>query len=118
MRKRRGRPPLYAVPASATRVVKKYGNRRLYDTQQSRYVNLDELIDLYARDEALQVLDASTGADLTERTLRTALLAEPHRALVPTTLLRALLRYRRGRRRTDFERHLESAIASFRPKAG
>jgi|SRR5688572_32198666 len=118
MRKRRGRPPLYAVPASSARVVKKYGNRRLYDTRQSRYVNLDELMDLYARDEALRVLDASTGADLTERTLRQALLTETQRALVPTTLLRALLRYRRGRRRTDFERHLESAIAAFQHKAG
>ncbi len=117
MPKRRGRPPLYVVPATSARVVKKYGNRRLYDTRQSRYVNLDELMDLYAADDALQVLDAATGTDLTERTLRHALLAAPRRTL-PPTLLRALLRYRTGRRRTAFERHLESAIAAFHRKTG
>lgn len=118
--RRRGRPPLYRVPLTDTRIVKKYGNRRLYDTRESRYVNLDELVDLFAAEKELRVLDAASGADLTERTLRQALLSDEGKsgALVPPRLLRALLRYRRGAARTDFERYLTRAVASFEARRG
>jgi polyhydroxyalkanoate synthesis repressor PhaR len=109
--RRRGRPPVYRVPQTGTRVVKKYGNRRLYDTRASCYINLDELLDLFSAEEELQVLDAMTGEDLTERTLRQALLAEE--SVVPPLLLRAFLRYRTGAVRMDFERHLARAVARF-----
>ena len=97
-------------------MVKKYGNRRLYDTRDSRYVNLEELVELFAADEELRVLDAVTGDDLTEKTLRQAILAEESKrkiALVPPDLLRALIRYRRGANRADFERHISKAVAAF-----
>ncbi|HZS37140.1 MAG TPA: polyhydroxyalkanoate synthesis regulator DNA-binding domain-containing protein [Polyangia bacterium] len=97
-------------------MVKKYGNRRLYDTRDSRYVNLEELVELFGADEQLQVLDAVTGDDLTEKTLRQAILADENKrkiALVPPDLLRALIRYRRGASRADFERHITKAVASF-----
>ena len=111
--RRRGRPPAIAVPAGV-RVVKKYGNRRLYDTRESRYVNLDDLLELFAGDGEVRVLDAATGDDLTDRTLRQALLADERSlALVPGDLLRALVRFRRGAQRADFERHLSRALATF-----
>ena len=113
---RRGRPPAIAVPDDGPRVVKKYGNRRLYDTRESQYINLDELLDLVAKEE-VRVLDAASGEDLTERVLTQALLSDEHaeRAdpLVPAALLRALLRYRKGPRRSDFTKHLSRAVASF-----
>ena len=120
--RRRGRPPVYRVPVTDTRIVKKYGNRRLYDTRESRYVNLEQLVDLFASEEGLKVLDAASGADLTERTLRQALLSEGSQSqgrgktggsLVPPRLLRAIIRYRRGAARTDFERCLTRAVANF-----
>jgi polyhydroxyalkanoate synthesis repressor PhaR len=117
--RRRGRPPVYTVPASAGRVVKKYGNRRLYDTRESRYVNLEELMELFAEDQSLRVLDAATGEDLTERTLRQAVLTEEGasgQALMSAELLRAFLRYRRGTARAEFERHLSKAVAAFQVK--
>jgi polyhydroxyalkanoate synthesis repressor PhaR len=119
--RRRGRPPVIAVPPTGTRVVKKYGNRRLYDARESRYINLEELIELFAAEDDLRVLDALSGEDLTERTLRQALLAEEGNrkgSLFPTELLRALLRYRRGAMRADFERHLMKAVAAFTAKRG
>jgi len=109
--RRRGRPPVYRVPQTGTRVVKKYGNRRLYDTRDSCYINLDELLDLFSAEEELRVLDAMSGEDLTERTLRHALLTEE--SVMPPQILRAFLRYRTGSVRTDFERHLEKAVARF-----
>jgi polyhydroxyalkanoate synthesis repressor PhaR len=117
--RRRGRPPVIAVPITGSRVVKKYGNRRLYDARDSRYINLEELVDLFASEEDLRVLDAVSGEDLTEKTLRQAVLVEEGNrktGLVPTDVLRALLRYRRGSQRADFEKHLTRAVAAFSDK--
>ena len=66
---------MIVVPATGTRVVKKYGNRRLYDARDSRYINLEELVDLFAAEEDLRVLDAVSGEDLTDKTLRQAVLS-------------------------------------------
>jgi polyhydroxyalkanoate synthesis repressor PhaR len=108
---------MYVVRGGGSRIVKKYGNRRLYDTRASRYINLDELLDLFGADEDVRVVDAASGDDLTERTLRQALVVARH-AFVPAPLLRACLRYRHGRSRTAFERHLFAAIDAFRRRAG
>ncbi len=50
-------------------IIKKYGNRRLYDTAGSRYVNLDDIAALIREGRDVQVLDAKTGKDLTRVTL-------------------------------------------------
>ncbi|HEY1416654.1 MAG TPA: polyhydroxyalkanoate synthesis regulator DNA-binding domain-containing protein, partial [Myxococcaceae bacterium] len=50
-------------------LVKKYGNRRLYDTEESRYVRLDEIADRIRGGADVQVVDAKSGADLTAPTL-------------------------------------------------
>src|ERR1700741_3530418 len=50
-------------------VIKKYGNRRLYDTANSRYVNLDEIAGFIREGKNVRVLDAKTGKDLTRVTL-------------------------------------------------
>lgn len=47
-----------------TRVIKKYKNRKLYDTQESSYITLGDLITLLNENVDLQVLDSS-GADIT-----------------------------------------------------
>ena len=50
-------------------VIKKYGNRRLYDTADSRYVNLDDIAGFIREGRDVQVVDAKTGKDLTRVTL-------------------------------------------------
>ena len=50
-------------------VIKKYENRRLYDTARSQYVNLDEVAQLVRDGNEVQVLDAVTGEDLTRLVL-------------------------------------------------
>ena len=52
-----------------TVVIKKYENRRLYDTANSRYVNLDEVAQLIQSGKNVQVVDAVTGEDLTRLVL-------------------------------------------------
>ena len=49
----------------ATVLIKKYGNRRLYDTQASRYVNLDDIAAMIREGKPVQVVDAKTREDLT-----------------------------------------------------
>jgi len=50
-------------------IIKKYENRRLYDTANSRYVNLDEIARMIREGRELQVVDAATGEDLTRLVL-------------------------------------------------
>jgi polyhydroxyalkanoate synthesis repressor PhaR len=52
-----------------TVVIKKYGNRRLYDTTHSRYINQDEVAQMVREGHAIQVVDAATGEDLTRLVL-------------------------------------------------
>ena len=73
-------------------IVKKYSNRRLYDTELSRYITLDELADKVRRGVDVQVVDAKTGQDLTQATLTQLILEGPAAKLLPVPLLRRLLR--------------------------
>jgi polyhydroxyalkanoate synthesis repressor PhaR len=50
-------------------IIKKYENRRLYDTTNSRYINQDEVAHLIREGREVQVLDAATGEDLTRLVL-------------------------------------------------
>ncbi len=74
-------------------MVKKYGNRRLYDTSDSRYITLEELADKVRQGEEVRVVDAKTGEDLTASTL-TQILVEGRGAarLLPVPLLIQLVR--------------------------
>src|SRR5579872_7364825 len=74
-------------------VVKKYGNRRLYDTVGSRYVNLDDLAALVRDGKDVKVVDAKTGQDLTRVTL-TQIITEDAKDKptgLPLELLRQLI---------------------------
>ena len=74
-------------------VIKKYSNRRLYDTAGSRYVNLDDIAMLIREGRELRVVDAKTGQDLTRVTL-TQIITEDARDKptgLPLELLRQLI---------------------------
>ncbi len=61
---------------NAPRIIKKYPNRRLYDTDTSSYITLTEIKQLVMESESLQVLDAKTGEDLTRSILLQIILEE------------------------------------------
>jgi polyhydroxyalkanoate synthesis repressor PhaR len=78
-------------------LVKKYGNRRLYDTAQSRYITLEELADLIRRGEGedLRVVGAKNGEDLTTATLAQIIVESRGAArLLPIPILIQLIRMR------------------------
>jgi polyhydroxyalkanoate synthesis repressor PhaR len=74
-------------------VIKKYGNRRLYDTAGSRYVNLDDIAALIREGRDLKVVDAKTGQDLTRVTLTQVITedAKEKPTGLPLELLRQLI---------------------------
>lgn len=74
-------------------LVKKYGNRRLYDTERSRYITLEDLTESIRAGADVKVIDAKTGADLTQVTL-TQIIIEGRGAdrILPAALLHQLIR--------------------------
>ncbi len=73
--------------------IKKYSNRRLYDTDQSRYITLEELAERIRTGADVQVIDASSGRDLTQATLVQIVLESRGAArLLPPSLLVAMIR--------------------------
>ena len=62
--------------AKATRLIKKYPNRRLYDTETSTYITLADVKQLVLEQEAFQVVDAKTQEDLTRSILLQIILEE------------------------------------------
>jgi polyhydroxyalkanoate synthesis repressor PhaR len=78
---------------SGTVVIKKYGNRRLYDTAESRYVNLDDIAGFVRQGKDVQVVDAKTGQDLTRVTLTQVIMedAKDKPTGLPLELLRQLV---------------------------
>ena len=74
-------------------IVKKYGNRRLYDTEASRYITLEELADTIRRGKDVRVVDAKTEQDLTQVTLAQIILESRGASkLLPVPLLVQLIR--------------------------
>lgn len=74
-------------------LVKKYSNRRLYDTEESAYITLEELADRIRKGADVRVLDAKTGDDLTQQTLAQIILESRGAAkLLPIPLLLQLIR--------------------------
>ncbi len=76
------------------RLIKRYESRKMYDTEESRYVSLDELAAWIREGQEIQVVDNATGADVTAQTLTQVILDEGRRgtALLPSALLHDLVR--------------------------
>jgi polyhydroxyalkanoate synthesis repressor PhaR len=74
-------------------VIKKYENRRLYDTAASRYVNLDDVARMVREGVEMQVVDARSGEDLTRVILTQVIMedAKGHESGLPLDLLRKLI---------------------------
>ena len=87
--------PASPSTAASARVIKKYPNRRLYDTQASAYITLAEIRQLVMKSEPLVVRDAKTGEDLT-RSILLQIILEEEAAGVPMfseALLANLIRF-------------------------
>jgi polyhydroxyalkanoate synthesis repressor PhaR len=101
---------------SEVRRIKKYSNRRLYDTATSRYVNLDQVASLIRRGHALKVVDAKSGEDLTRQVL-TQIIVEDARQPdggAPVEFLRDMIRATDSAQRDFLEWYLAAAADTYK----
>lgn len=94
--------------------IKKYGNRRLYDTHQSRYITLDDLTEQIRAGNDVRVVDAKTAADITQMTLAQVILESRGAAgLLPVPLLVQLIRLKDDALAEFFGRTLSWALEGY-----
>ena len=79
--------------SSSIKIIKRYGNRKLYDTEQSRYVTLEEIFQMVKQGIELKVIDNKTKEDLTTVTLTQIMLEEQklNKNMLPLSVLKKLL---------------------------
>jgi polyhydroxyalkanoate synthesis repressor PhaR len=96
-------------------VVKKYANRRLYNTATSCYVTLDELSQMVRKGEDFVVYDAKTGEDITRSVLTQIILEEDSkgRNLLPISFLRQLISFYDDSLQSFLPRYLELSMENF-----
>lgn len=91
-------------------IIKKYSNRRLYDTEESRYVTLDELTEKIRGGEDVRIIDAKSGVDLTQATLTQVILEGPGAGLLPVPLLHRLIRMQDDALAEFFSKYVSNAL--------
>jgi polyhydroxyalkanoate synthesis repressor PhaR len=96
-------------------IVKKYANRRLYNTESSSYITLDSLAEMVRVGRDFVVYDAKTGDDITRSVLTQIIVEEEGKgsALLPTGFLRQLIGFYGNSMQGMVPRYLEQALTSF-----
>lgn len=96
-------------------VVKKYANRRLYNTETSSYVTLDDLAAMVRAGRDFVVYDAKSGEDLTRSVLTQIIVEQEGKGqnMLPTSVLRQLIGLYGDNLQSLVPRYLEAAMASF-----
>lgn len=98
------------------RVLKKYPNRRLYDTQNSVYVTLEDVRQMVLKNESIQVVDSRTGADLTRSVLLQIIAeqeGEGHEPLLTNRVLQQLIRFYGDSMQGVLSRYIEQSVMVF-----
>ena len=98
-----------------TIVLKKYANRRLYDTNQSTYVTLDEVAEMVREGRVVRAVDAKTKEDVTAFVLTQIVLEEARKknALLPVPLLHMIIRYGDNVLVEFFDKYLEQIVRNY-----
>jgi polyhydroxyalkanoate synthesis repressor PhaR len=96
-------------------IVKKYANRRLYNTESSSYITLDNLAEMVRENRDFVVFDAKSGEDITRSVLTQIIVEEEGKgkAMLPTNFLRQLIGFYGDNMQSVVPRYLEQAMSSF-----
>lgn len=106
--------------ANGVITIKKYANRRLYNTATSSYVTLDHLCQMVKDDVDFVVYDAKTGEDITRAVLTQIIVEEESKGqnLLPISFLRQLIGFYGDNLQMVVPRYLESAMGAFAENQG
>jgi polyhydroxyalkanoate synthesis repressor PhaR len=102
-------------------IIKKYANRRLYNTGTSTYVTLEDLAAMVKKGEDFAVYDAKSGEDITRSVLTQIIFEQENKEgqnLLPITFLRQLIRFYGDSMQTLVPRFLEASLQSFTKEQG
>jgi len=96
-------------------IFKKYENRRLYDTERSTYVTLNEITDLIRQGNRVKVIDAKTEEDVTAFVLTQIIVEEARKKnfLLPAPLLHLIIQFGDNLLEEFFDKYLEQTIKNF-----
>ena len=100
---------------SAKVVIKKYANRRLYDTDSSSYITLDRLGAMIREGRDFEVVDAKSGEDITHQVLTQIIVDEEARGstMLPVNFLRNLIGLYGGQMQGAVPQYLDAAMDAF-----
>ena len=95
--------------------IKKYANRRLYDTESSSYITLDKLAAMIREGRDFEVVDAKSGEDITHQVLTQIIVEEESRGstMLPVNFLRQLIGLYGGKMESAVPQYLEAAMDMF-----
>ena len=104
-----------AKAAAEKITIKKYANRRLYDTESSSYITLDKLAGMIRDGRDFEVIDAKSGEDITHQVLTQIIVEEEARGstLLPVNFLRQLIGMYGGKTEGMVPPFLEAAMDAF-----
>lgn len=96
--------------------IKKYANRRLYDTSSSKYITLDHLANLIRKDIEFVVIDAKSGGDITHNVLTQIIMDEESsgQGLLPTNFLKEIISFYGGSMQNMIPDYLDNSMRAFR----
>src|SRR5215212_9352274 len=97
-------------------IIKKYANRRLYDTESSSYITLERLAEMVRQKREFKVVDARSGEDITHNVLTQIIMDEESRGetLLPVSFLRQLIGlYGGGQVQSLLPQYLEASLDAF-----
>lgn len=97
------------------RIIKKYPNRRLYDTENSEYVTLKELAGIIREGGRVEVRDVKTGEDVTAFILTQIIMnkAKENNSLLPVSLLHMLIQSSETLLHEFFEKYFEKTVENY-----
>jgi polyhydroxyalkanoate synthesis repressor PhaR len=97
-------------------VIKKYANRRLYDTERSAYITLDDLGAMVREGREFRVVDAKSDEDITHNVLTQIIMEEETKGstLLPVNFLRQLIGMYGDNMQAAVPQYLEASMAAFR----
>jgi polyhydroxyalkanoate synthesis repressor PhaR len=97
-------------------IIKKYANRRLYDTARSAYITLDDLATMVRDGREFRVVDAKSDDDITHSVLTQIIMEEENRGstLLPVNFLRQLIGMYGDNMQGAVPQYLEASMAAFR----
>ena len=101
--------------SSAKVTIKKYANRRLYDTESSTYITLDRLAQMVREGREFEVVDAKTGEDITRQVLTQIIVDEESRGstMLPLNFLKQLIGLYGNSMQNFVPQYLEAAMDAF-----